>query len=215
LSGRSHRCRGRWPPSSREERRKLSSREEAIVDVPWGHPYAPHRRERELVVRPAVLDLGEDAREASRRGRRSRTLGSGWPVVPLSCLARAATGTSTPPSHHASLSSGRRRSMPRLSHRRRASLTPPQRCRRYEHDATAPRLARTVAGMSTTPTRLTHAVVTVVAHAAVVAAAAKRVREREREDAQMKDEVTPRTQGEHEKIRTKWTPRTACFEFFN
>jgi hypothetical protein len=153
LSGRSHRCRGRWPPSSREERRKLSSREEAIVDVPWGHPYAPHCRERELVVRPTVLDLGEDAREASRHGRRSRTLGSGWPVAPLSCLARAATGTSTPPSHHASLE------RPPPLH---ASLEPPPTClahaaaalpsirarchcatprshrRRYEHDADAP-----------------------------------------------------------------------------
>jgi hypothetical protein len=157
LSGRSHRCRGRWPPSSREERRKLSSREVAIVDGPWGHPYAPHRRERELVVRPTVLDLGEDAREASRCGRRSRTLGSGWAVAPLPCLARAATGTSTPPSHHALLE------RPPPLH---ASLEPPPTClahaaaalpsvrarchramprshrRRYEHDTDTPHSRR-------------------------------------------------------------------------
>jgi hypothetical protein len=79
LSGRSHHCRGRWPPSSREE---------AVVDIPWGRPCAPHRREREPAACPAVLNLGEDAHEASRRGRCSRTLGSEWLVTPLPVRAR-------------------------------------------------------------------------------------------------------------------------------
>jgi hypothetical protein len=68
LSGRSHCYRGRWPSSSREE---------AVINVPWGRHCAPHRR-----------DLGEDAHEASRRGRRSRTLGFGWPMTPPPVRAR-------------------------------------------------------------------------------------------------------------------------------
>jgi hypothetical protein len=78
----------------------------------------------------------------------------------------------------------------------------------------APCLAHAAAGTSTTPPHLTLVVATIVARAVVVAAAteqtrllpiASRLRAREREDAQTKDELTPRTQGEHEKIRTKWT----------
>jgi hypothetical protein len=120
--------------------------EEDVIDVPRGRPCAPHRREREPTVRPTVLNLGEDAREASRRGWRSRTLGSGWPAVPPPCLA-----------HTAALC----RSAPRSSHRCRASLTPPRsRCHRYEHDTATPRLARAAIGMSMTPPRLSRGVAT-------------------------------------------------------
>jgi hypothetical protein len=159
LSGRSHHCRGRWPPSSREERRKLSSREEAVVNIPLGHPCAPHHREHEPAARLAVLDLGEDAREASRHGRSSRTLGSRWPTAPP--LARAR----------------RCRAMPRSICRHRASLAlPPPRscCRRYEHDTAMPHLAHAAAGMSTPPPCLTRTVAMVVARAVVMVTTTER-----------------------------------------
>jgi hypothetical protein len=99
-----------------------------------------------------------------------------------------------------------------------ASLAlPPVRARRYR---TVPRSSTTLPCHASLvlPPHLTHAVAMVVACAVVVAAAVERdthaghsrppPREREREDAQRKDEVTPHTRGEHEKIKTKWTYRT-------
>jgi hypothetical protein len=210
--------------------------EEDVIDVPRGRPCAPHRREREPTVRPTVLNLGEDAREASRRGWRSRTLGFGWPAVPPPCLAHTAAGTSMTPPCHAPPRLARAataalcRFAPRSSDRCRASLTPPRsRCHRYEHDTATPRLARAAIGMSMMPPRLSRGVATwswspppsdtrpppTAGCLRLRLRAREREREREREDAQMKDEVTPHTRGEHEKIRTKWMPRTTCFEFFN
>jgi hypothetical protein len=81
-------------------------REEAVVNIPWGCPCAPHCREREPAARPTVLDLGEDAREVSRCGCRAsleppprraslEPLPRGTLLEPLPCR----TSLESPPPH--------------------------------------------------------------------------------------------------------------------
>jgi hypothetical protein len=131
-----------WKKSLLSRKVVVVEREEAVINVPWGRHCAPHRR-----------DLGEDAREASRRGRRSRTLRFGWPTTPPPVRARR--------------------------RRRRASLALSSVRARRRH-ATPWRQSWPLPPSETRPPP---------------AADCLRLheREREKEDAQTKDEVTPRT----------------------
>jgi hypothetical protein len=137
-------------------------------------------------------------------------VGFRWPAASPPVRARR---------HHAALYRTTRRS----SRRRCASLVLPSvraRCRgatprsrrcRYKHDAAAPCSRRCDNRGPCRGRGRRHQVDTPVA----CSQPSLPPRAREREHAPMKDELTPRTRGEHEKIRTKWTARTACFEFFN
>jgi hypothetical protein len=140
------------------------------------------------------------------------------------------------PVHRTTMSMNRRHTPPSS-----ASVKMHGRCSRtlgYEHDAAAPRLARAATSLALPPVRARRHRASLTPwrrswpapwswppppsetcppHAAgrLRLRVHERERESEREDAQTKDEVMPHTRGEHEKIRTKWMPHTACFEFFN